>query len=355
MVCNSSLQFVVAYASRMSEPRDPFLLPGDEPPSGEKLQKFLSAAGVASRRHAEVMIRQGRVTVNGAVATLGMRVVEGDDVRVGGVPVGPQAPRYFLLNKPTGVVTTLDDPQGRPTVAQLVPDDVRVYPVGRLDADTSGLLLLTNDGELAHRLMHPSFGVEKTYRVLVEGGVSGATARSLAEGIELEDGMTAPATATVVDSGAKRSVLELTIHEGRNRQVRRMCAAVGHPVVELARTQYGPLRLSGIAPGAWRELAAQEIRRLQKVAGLAPARREGDGERVSRAERRAAARAAQVAGSEQELVDGDRDPDAKRGGNADQQRDSQARRAGGRAGSRGRGRGGDHRGRGRKGADDGGG
>jgi 23S rRNA pseudouridine2605 synthase len=314
--------------------RDPFLLPGDEPPVGEKLQKFLSAAGVASRRHAEVMIRQGRVTVNGTVATLGMRVVEGDVVRVGGVEVGPQAPRLFVLNKPTGVVTTLDDPQGRPTVAELVPDDVRVYPVGRLDVDTSGLLLLTNDGELAHRLMHPSFGVEKTYRVLVEGGVSASTARRLAEGVELDDGITSPATARVIDAGARRSVLELTIHEGRNRQVRRMCAAVGHPVVELARTAYGPLVLGGLAPGAHRPLTAQEVRRLRKVAGLAPAR---DEERAgSRRERRAAMRAA----SEQEAVDRQGEPDAGGGGDADQQRKSQRGRRparGGRGGSKGRG------------------
>lgn len=299
----------------MAEPRDPFLLPGDEPPVGEKLQKFLSGAGVASRRHAEVMIRQGRVTVNGRVATLGMRVVEGDEVRVGGVEVGPQAPRFFLLNKPTGVVTTLDDPQGRPTVAELVPDEVRVYPVGRLDVDTSGLLLLTNDGELAHRLMHPSYGVRKTYRVLVEGGVSKEAVRRLAEGIELEDGMTSPAEVQVVDAGARRSVIELTIHEGRNRQVRRMCDAVGHPVVELARIAYGPLSLSGVAPGTARPLTDQEIRRLRKVTGLAPARTSD--RLATRAERRAAARAA--AASEGEAVDGDRDRDAGRGGDADHQ------------------------------------
>ena len=334
----------------MSTPRDPFTLPGDEPPVGEKLQKFLSAAGVASRRHAEVMIKQGRVTVNGQVATLGMRVVEGDEVRVGGVEVGPQAPRLFLLNKPTGVVTTMDDPQGRPTVAGLVPDDVRVYPVGRLDVDTSGLLLLTNDGELAHRLMHPSFGVDKTYRVLVKGGVSAATARRLAEGVELEDGMTSPATARVVDAGARQSVLELTIHEGRNRQVRRMCDAVGHPVIELARIGYGPLKLTGVKPGEHRPLTDQEIRRLRKAAGLAPAR---TGEREgSRAQRRAAERAeraeqgqADTPGrSEQEVVDREGDRDAGDGGNADQQGDPKRRRrpsaAGGRGGNVGRQRGG---------------
>ena len=296
-------------------PRDPFLLPGDEPPVGEKLQKFLSAAGVASRRHAEVLIQQGRVTVNGAVATLGMRVEEHDVVRVGGVQVGPQAPRLFVVNKPTGVVTTLDDPQGRTTVATLVPDDVRVYPVGRLDIDTSGLLVMTNDGELAHRLMHPSFGVEKTYRVLVRGGVSAASVRQLAEGVELEDGMTSPAAARIIDANAQQSVLELTIHEGRNRQVRRMCDAIGHPVLELVRTKYGPLTLAGLAPGASRPMTDAEIRRLRKAAGLAPPRDEE--RRQSRAERRAAQRAA--AESEQPGVDGERDGDAADGRQSEEQ------------------------------------
>jgi len=329
----------------MSSPRDPFLLPGDKPPVGDKLQKFLSAAGVTSRRHAEVLIKQGRVTVNGTVATLGMRVEASDVVRVGGVQVGPQAPRFFMLNKPTGVVTTLDDPQGRPTVATLVPDDVRVYPVGRLDVDTSGLLLLTNDGEIAHRLMHPSYGVTKTYRVLVQGGVSAATARRLAEGVELEDGMTAPAQARVVDAGSQQSVIELAIHEGRNRQVRRMCDEVGHPVIELTRIAYGPLALAGLAPGDSRPLLDQEIRRLRKATGLAPARVEKPG---SRAERRAAKFGpprpdGDATGSEQEVVDGNRDADAGHGGNADQQQHPAQRgprRAGGGASGGAKGSGG---------------
>jgi 23S rRNA pseudouridine2605 synthase len=325
----------------MPTPRDPFVLPGDEPPVGEKLQKFLSTAGVASRRHAEVMISQGRVTVNGKVATLGMRVVEGDTVRVGGVEVGPQAPRFFLLNKPTGVVTTLDDPQGRPTVAELVPDDVRVYPVGRLDIDTSGLLLLTNDGELAHRLMHPSFGVTKTYRVHVRGGVTDKTARQLAEGVELEDGMTAPAKARVIDAGSNQSVLELTIHEGRNRQVRRMCDAVGHPVIALVRTEYGPLNLAGVAIGAARPLQDAEIRRLRKAAGLAPPR---TSDRVqTRAERRAAEQATKAAegdkASEQEVADRDRKPDAGGSGKGDPGKQSKPRAARGGRGSGARGTG----------------
>lgn len=338
------VQAPLAYACNMSTPRDPFLLPGDKPPVGDKLQKFLSAAGVASRRHAEEIIKQGRVTVNGKVATLGMRVVERDVVRVGGVQVGPQAPRFFLLNKPTGVVTTMDDPQGRPTVATLVPDDVRVYPVGRLDVDTSGLLLLTNDGEIAHRLMHPSYGVDKTYRIRVTGGVSAASVRALAEGVELEDGLTAPAKARVIDSGAGATVLELTIHEGRNRQVRRMCDAIGHPVIELVRTGYGPLQLSGVAPGASRPLTDPEIRRLRKAAGLAPPR---SGEREgSRAERRAAARAAGEL--QQQSVDGDGNAGAGKRGNGNHQRNAKpgggrsagSAGSGGRSGSSGRGRGG---------------
>ncbi len=244
----------------------------DDAALGDRLQKFLAAAGVASRRRAEVMIRQRRVTVNGVVAELGQRVSPDDDVRVNGVRVGPQAPRYVMLNKPTGVVTTASDPEGRPTVVELVPSEVRLYPVGRLDFDTSGLLLLTNDGDLAHRLMHPSFGVTKRYQAMVSGQVSPATVRALSEGIDLEDGPTAPAAAKLVQASAQRSLVELTIHEGRNRQVRRMFDAVGHPVLQLARTAYGPLTLGALASGASRDLDAAEIRRLQKAAGLAPAR-----------------------------------------------------------------------------------
>lgn len=241
----------------------------------ERLQKFLSAAGVASRRHAEVLIRQGRVSVNGDVARLGMQVEPADEVLVNGVPVGPQAARLLMLNKPVATITTMHDPQGRATVAALVPDDVRVYPVGRLDVDTSGLLLLTNDGDLAHRLMHPSFGVTKTYRVLVQGRLTDADARRLADGVELEDGTTAPATARVLQSSTDRSLLELAIHEGRNRQVRRMCEAVGHPVRELVRVGYGPLTLGDLKTGTWRRLTDPEVRRLRKVVGLsAPRHRE---------------------------------------------------------------------------------
>lgn len=238
----------------------------------ERLQKFMAASGVASRRHSEVLIRQGRVTVNGEVAHVGMRVTETDVVRVSGVQVGAQAPQYILLNKPIGVVTTADDPQGRRTVIELVDTEARVYPVGRLDYQTSGLLLMTNDGELAHRLMHPSFGVEKTYRVLAEGNVPAVAIRQLAEGIELEDGPTAPAKARLVQAAGGQSLVEITIHEGRNRQVRRMFDAIGHPVVELVRVGYGPLTLGDLKPGLTRPLQPAEIRRLRKAAGLAPER-----------------------------------------------------------------------------------
>jgi 23S rRNA pseudouridine2605 synthase len=251
----------------------------DEPdaPTGERLQKFLSAAGVASRRHAEVMIRTGRVTVNETPAHVGMRVQPGDVVRVDGVEVGPDAPVYLLYNKPVGVVTTMDDPQGRPTVASEVESPVRVYPVGRLDIETSGLLVLTNDGEMAHRLMHPSYGVEKTYRVLARGAMKKPQVRALAEGVELEDGPTAPATARLIQTTGGTSLVELTIHEGRNRQVRRMFDAIGHPVQGLVRVAYGPLQLGDLKSGVARPLTSQEIRRLRKAVGLArPRRRDED-------------------------------------------------------------------------------
>jgi len=169
---------------------------------------------------------------------------------------------YYLLNKPTGVVTTASDTHGRPTVTQLVPDDPRVFPVGRLDADTEGLLLLTNDGDLAHRLTHPSFGIEKEYLAEVEGQPSAAVVRRLRRGVELDDGVTAPAKVSAVEPSA----LRITIHEGRNRQVRRMCDAIGHPVLRLVRTRLGPIVDRRLPPGEWRALSAAEIRKLQGTA-----------------------------------------------------------------------------------------
>ena len=229
-------------------------------PEGERLQKILARAGVGSRRACEELIAAGRVRVNGEVATLGGRAdPDHDRVEVDDRPIGVRPGLvYYLLNKPAGVVTTASDPQGRPTVVELVPAEPRVFPVGRLDADTEGLLLLTNDGDLAQRLTHPSQGVEKEYLVQVEGRPSRGTVRSLREGIELDDGPTAAAkVAHVADD-----TLRITIHEGRNRQVRRMCEAVGHPVVRLVRTRIGSLSDRSIPPGEWRSLSPEEARAI---------------------------------------------------------------------------------------------
>ena len=230
---------------------------------GERLQKVLARVGIGSRRVCEDLIAEGRVLVDGEMAVLGRRVdPETALIEVDGAPVGVRPDLvHYVLNKPAGVVTTADDPQGRPTVVGLVPDEPRVFPVGRLDVATEGLLLLTNDGELAHRLTHPSYGVEKEYVAEVEGLPTRAVLRRLREGVELDDGPTAPARATLVDP----SVVRLTIHEGRNRQVRRMCEAVGHSVVRLIRTRIGPLADRSLAPGAWRELTGAEVRSLQRA------------------------------------------------------------------------------------------
>ena len=230
---------------------------------GERLQKVLARVGIGSRRVCEDLIAEGRVLVDGETAVLGRRAdPETALIEVDVAPVGVRPDLvHYVLNKPAGVVTTADDPQGRPTVVGLVPNEPRVFPVGRLDVDTEGLLLLTNDGELAHRLTHPSYGVEKEYVAEVEGLPTRAVLRRLREGVELDDGPTAPARATLVDP----SVVRLTIHEGRNRQVRRMCEAVGHSVVRLVRTRIGPLADRSLAPGAWRELTGDEVRSLQRA------------------------------------------------------------------------------------------
>ena len=225
-----------------------------------RIQKVLARVGVGSRRAVEDLIVDGRVRVNDVVAVLGDRVdAEVDRITVDDVPIGIRPDLvHYLLNKPTGVVTTADDPQGRPTVLGLVPASPRVHPVGRLDLDTEGLLLLTNDGDLTHRLTHPSFGVDKEYLVWVTGRPGRAVLRALREGVELEDGRTAPARVTAVEP----EVLRIVIHEGRNRQVRRMCAAVGHPVRRLVRVRIGPLADRSLAPGAWRPLESAEVRAL---------------------------------------------------------------------------------------------
>ncbi len=234
--------------------------------AGERLQKVLAARGWGSRRASEDLIAAGRVTVNGEPAVLGRRVDPDHDlIEVDGAPVGTKRGLvHYLLNKPAGVVTTAKDPQGRPTVTELVPAEPRVFPVGRLDADTEGLLLLTNDGELAHRIAHPSHGVAKEYLATVTtagGPVSPAAIRALRDGVTLEDGPTSPAKVSQPSPG----VLRITIHEGRNRQVRRMCEAVGHPVTRLVRTRIGPLRDHRLAPGVWRELTADEVRELARA------------------------------------------------------------------------------------------
>jgi 23S rRNA pseudouridine2605 synthase len=237
-------------------------------PEGERLQKVLARAGLGSRRASEDLIAAGRVTVNGDVAVLGRRVdPERDEIALDGVPVGTRAGLvYYLLNKPPRVVTTADDPEGRRTVLDLVPPEPRVFPVGRLDWDTEGLLVLTNDGDLTHRLTHPSFGVEKEYLAEVDGVPSRAALRQLREGIELDDGPTAPATVQLVQERGDHAAISIVVHEGRNRQVRRMCDAIGHPVRRLVRTRIGPLADRRLAPGAWRELGFAEVRALSVAA-----------------------------------------------------------------------------------------
>lgn len=238
-------------------------IPGlEEGPEGEpeRLQKILARVGLGSRRACEELIIEGRVTINGVVATLGARADPGrDQVKLDGVPLSVMPGNvHYLVNKPAGVVTTASDPEGRPIVLSLVPSEPRVFPVGRLDVATEGLIVLTNDGDLAQHLTHPSHGVEKEYLAEVKGIPSAGALRKLRQGVELDDQMTAPARVGVVAPG----VIRLVIHEGRNRQVRRMCEAVGHPVVRLVRTRIGPIADSRLAPGSWRSLSPEEVRAL---------------------------------------------------------------------------------------------
>jgi 23S rRNA pseudouridine2605 synthase len=238
-----------------------------------RLAKFLAHAGIASRRHAEDLIRAGRVTVGGEKVTDPARDVEaGSGVKVDGELLKGAEPRVvYALNKPLGVVSTASDPQGRPTVVDLVPGSRRLYPVGRLDADATGLLLLTNDGDLANHLTHPRYEVPRTYRVTVGNPpVRDRALRALREGVRLDDGLTAPARARRVGNDG----IELTIHEGRKRQVKRMCAEVGHPVRRLVRTSFGPLSLGTLQPGRYRRLSEPEVEQLHKAA-RSPSIRDG--------------------------------------------------------------------------------
>jgi 23S rRNA pseudouridine2605 synthase len=238
-------------------------------PTGVRLQKVLAAAGLASRRAAEELIAAGRVSVNGEIAVLGRRVhPETDAIEVDGVPLPTRADLvYYVLNKPAHVVSTADDPEGRPTVVGLVPETPRVHPVGRLDWDSEGLLLLTNDGTLAHRLMHPSYGVQKTYLCEVTGPIPRNLGKRLITGVELEDGPVKVDSFKVVDTLGKTAQVELTLHEGRKHIVRRLLAEVGHPVSRLVRTSIGPIRLGDLRAGRTRRLTNAEVAALFKAVG----------------------------------------------------------------------------------------
>ena len=270
--------------SRLLEMRERATKGGQDDPhvaSGQRLQKVLAHAGVASRRACEQLIADGRVSVDGITVTeAGVRVDPlTQEIRVDGsrILTNPEL-ITLMLHKPAGVVTTMEDPEGRPTVAQYgrdylaehpeLPDSLRLVHVGRLDTETEGLLLLSNDGELSHRLMHPSFEIAKTYVAIVEGQVEPWVPRKLRRGIELEDGEARADRVTVKDSGPRGSIVEITLHSGKNRIVRRMLDAVGHPVTRLARTRLGPLRLGNLRPGQTRLLSGEEIAALQQEIGL---------------------------------------------------------------------------------------
>ena len=237
---------------------------------GERLQKVLARAGVGSRRAVEEMIVAGRISVNGQKAVLGQRVnITKDEVKVdgSGVPLAEHLV-YYVANKPVGVVSTAADPENRPTVVDLADPGVRLWPVGRLDIDSEGAVILTNDGDLTNRLTHPSYGVPKTYLVEVQGSMPEKIARQLARGVELDDGVTAPAEVQLIERSRGGSLVEVTLREGRNRQVRRMMEAVGHPVRRLVRTKIGPIALGRLRPGTVRRLSPEEVRALYREVGL---------------------------------------------------------------------------------------
>lgn len=239
---------------------------------GPKLQKVIAHSGLMSRRAAEELIAQGRVSVDGKVAVLGDRVdPERETVTIDGVPI-PSRPGLvtYLVNKPAGVICTSSDPHGRPKVTDLVPAEPRIYPVGRLDADSEGLILLTNDGDLANLVMHPSHGITKTYLVRVQGS-PGRWVSQLTRGVDIDEGPEAKAvSARVIDTASGRALIEMVMMEGRNREIRRMCDELGHPVDRLVRTAVGPITDRGLAPGAWRPLTATEITDLYRAATTGP-------------------------------------------------------------------------------------
>jgi 23S rRNA pseudouridine2605 synthase len=233
----------------------------------ERLQKVMAHAGVASRRKSEQMIQEGRVKVNGQVVReMGIQVKASDRIEVDGVPLDKEQPIYILLNKPRGVVSTADDPKGRETVVDLIKGiEQRVYPVGRLDYDTTGVLILTNDGDLAHKLMHPKYEFEKTYVAKVEGRVTREDLTKLERGVVIDKKKTAPAKARILnyDKRSDKTMIELIIHEGKNHQVKKMLEAVKHPVEKLTRDSYGFLTTEGLQSGEWRELKQFEVNKLK--------------------------------------------------------------------------------------------
>ena len=268
---------------------------------------FLARAGVGSRRACDELVRHGKVTVNGEVVTFPRQKVEpADVVAVDGAPVALKTLRYVLVNKPRGVASTRSDPHAERVIVDLVPDGRTLFPVGRLDVDTTGLIVLTNDGVLANRLMHPRYGVQKTYAVRVRGKVTKRALATLREGVVLEDGVTAPAEVTLRKQSAKTALLDLTIHEGRKRQVKRMFLALGLPVEELHRRRYGPLSDKGLSPGGFRELGGDDVDALRRAAEevTAAVAGEAEGEPMSLA----AAEAAADEASEEGAPEVDREP-----------------------------------------------
>ncbi|QKS71048.1 rRNA pseudouridine synthase [Paenalkalicoccus suaedae] len=236
----------------------------------ERVQKVIANAGIASRRKAEELITKGRVSVNGVQITeLGTKVDPmQDEVSVDGVPIHKEEPVYYLLYKPTGVISSVSDDKNRKVVTDFLPTESRIYPIGRLDYDTSGLILLTNDGDFANILMHPKYRINKTYVAKVEGVPEREDLKKLQHGIKLDDRKTSPAKVKIVkqDRTKGTAILEITIHEGRNRQVRRMLEAIGHPVIKLKREQYGFLTLHGLNAGEYRELKPHEVKKLRELA-----------------------------------------------------------------------------------------